>query len=137
MKHIPVIVAAVLVLYTLLPSTPETQPPAASGPVSKALSNATSSDKAYISDIYKSLADVITRDAGTRVTTTSVWRDIHRDTLALAVESTAIKGKYPGLDTAIEEVMSKHFSLENRPIDAELASKIADACTEVSRQCQN
>lgn len=135
MKHLPIVLAAALVAYTFLP-TPETPPPA-TGPVAQALRSAPSADREFVASIYRSLADVVRRDAGQRLTTAALWRAVHRDTLALAAGSGPIKGKYAGLDTAIEETLAKYYSLQDVAMTPELVSQIVAACEDVERQCRN
>lgn len=130
MKHLALSLAGLFVAYTFF------VPPAVTpiGPVAVALKDASSSDRAKVAGIYRSLADVVTRDGGRKITTTVVWRNIYRDALALAAGGTDLPGKYKGLDTAVEEVLAKHYSLDSAPIDETLAKKIADGCLEVARQ---
>lgn len=135
MKHLPIVVAAALVAYTFLP-TPETPPPA-TGPVAQALRSAPSADREFVASIYRSLADVVRRDAGKRLTTAALWRAVHKDTLALAAGSGPIKGKYPGLDTAIESTLGKYYSLDDVAMTPELVAQIVAACEDVERQCRN
>lgn len=130
MKHLVLSAAALLVAYTFLfPASP-----APEGPVAKALASASTADKAKVAGIYRSLADVVKRDSGQRISNTGAWRAIYRDALSLAAGGTDLPGKYPGLDTAVEEVLSKYYSLESAPIDKQLAEKISSACLEVARQ---
>lgn len=133
MRHIPFLVALAICAYTFVPKSPPT--PAVTGPVATALRSAPSSDRAYLASIYSALADVVTRDKGQRITTTAVWRAIHQDALRLAVGGTALKGKYPGLDVAVEEVLSQHYSLDDAAIGPELAEQIAAGCRDVEAQC--
>lgn len=134
MRHIPVILALAICVYTLLPKSPPT--PAVTGPVATALRSAPSSDREYLAGIYAALRDVVARDKGQRITTTAVWRAIHQDALRLAVGGTALKGKYPGLDVAVEDVLSQHYSLDDTAVGPELAEKIAAACADVEGQCR-
>ena len=135
MKHLPIVLAACLLAYTFLP-TPETPPPA-TGPVAQTLRSAPSADREFVASIYRSLADVVWRDAGQRLTTAAIWRAVHRDTLALAVGSGPIKGKYPGLDTAVEETLAKYYTLQDTAMTPELVAKIIAACEDVEGQCRN
>ena len=130
MKNLALSLAGLFVAYTFF------VPPAVTptGPVAVALKDASSSDRAKVAGIYRSLADVITRDGGKKITTTVVWRNVYRDALALAAGGTDLPGKYKGLDAAVEEVLAKHYSLEASAVDEPLAKKIADGCREVARQ---
>lgn len=132
-KHIAPIIAGLILLLTFLPPTP---PPAVTGPVATALRSAPSADRAYIAGIYKALADVTRRDQGRQITTTSVWRAVHTSALRLAADSSNVKGKYPGLDLAVEQTLAKHFSLDEAPMTEELIGQIAAGCKDVEAQCR-
>ena len=106
------------------------------GPVAQALVTASSQDKGKIASIYASLADLIERDGGRLIPTTAVWRAIYADALRLAAGGSGLVGRYPGLDKAVEEVLAQHYPLENKPIDKELAGKIAAGCRAVEKQCE-
>ena len=80
---------------------------------------------------------MVRRDAGQRLTTAAIWRAVHRDTLALAVGSGPIKGKYPGLDTAVEETLAKYYTLQDTAMTPELVAKIIAACEDVEGQCRH
>jgi hypothetical protein len=129
-KNILLTAAALFCVYSFM-FPPAVRP---SGPVADALSNASYSDRREVARIYRSLADVVKRDGGQKITTTVVWRAIYKDALSLAAGGTALPGKYKGLDLAIEEVLSKYYSLDSAPLTEELSKKIADACLEVARQ---
>lgn len=132
MKHIPLALAVLLVAASFVGSPR----PAATGPVAKALESAPSSDRAKVKAIYQALGDVMARDSGRLITTTAAWRAIYSDALRLAVGGTDFVGKYPGLDTAVEEVLAKHYQLENVAIDSELAAKIVTGMRAVESQCE-
>lgn len=129
MKHLPLLIACLIAGLTFLPPQPR-----ATGPVATALQSASSTDRATIAATYRALADVVRRDAGRRITTTGVWRAVYQDALALAVGGTELVGKYPGLDKAVEEVLGRHYELDDVAMSEELAQKIATACVEVARQ---
>ncbi len=135
-KHFIPLVAAVVVALSFV----KLPRPAADGPVATALSSATPSDRATVAGIYRALADVTGRDSGRLIATTATWRLIHADALRLAVGGTALVGKYPGLDKAVELVLSQHLSLENVPLSSQqdgktVAERIVAGCKEVERQC--
>lgn len=132
LKFFPITLAALLVLASFV-SSPR---PAATGPVATALQSATSSDRAKLASLYRALADVVTRDSGRLITTTAAWRSVYRDALQLAAGGTDLVGKYPGLDTAVEEVLAKHYPLENVGLDAAMAAKIAAGMKAVEAQCE-
>jgi len=129
MKHIPVAVAVLLVALSFLPGR---QP--ASGPVATALSSASSSDRAKVRAIYTSLAAVTERDAGRQIATTAIWRAVHSSALRLAVGE--MKGKYPGLDVAVEKVLADHFTLDDVAMNAEQVGKVKAGCLEVAKQSE-
>lgn len=130
MKNVSLLAAGVLVALSFA-SSPR---PAATGPVATALQSASSSDRAKVSSIYRALADVTRRDSGRLISTTALWRVIHGDALRLAAGGTDLVGKYPGLDRAVEEVLAKHFPLDNTAITPEVAEKIAAGCKDVEVQ---
>ncbi len=129
-KNILLTAAALFCVYTFM------FPPAArpTGPVAAALADASSADRAKVAGLYRALADVVKRDGGQKITTTVIWRQVYRDALVLAAGGTDLPGKYRGLDTAVEEVLAKYYSLDSAPLTEELSKKIADACLEVARQ---
>jgi hypothetical protein len=129
MKHVALALAVVVCLYTFIP--PAAKP---AGPVAAALADASSADRAKVAGLYRALADVVKRDGGQKITTTVIWRQVYRDALVLAAGGTDLPGKYKGLDTAVEEVLAKYYSLDSAPLTEELSKKIADACLEVARQ---
>lgn len=129
MKNLPVIVATLMVVYSFLPGR---QPPA--GPVAQALSSATSADRARIRGIYTALGDVTERDGGSQIGSTAIWRDVHSAALRLAAGE--IKGKYDGLDLAVEKVLGEHFSLDNVPMTNDTVSKVVAGCREVAKQSE-
>jgi len=110
--------------------------PAATGPVATALQSASSSDRAKLASLYRALADVVARDSGRLITTTSAWRSVYRDALQLAAGGTDLVGKYPGLDVAVEKVLAEHYPLENLPMDKDMAAKIAAGMKAVEAQCE-
>lgn len=132
MKHILLALAALFLLYTFV-APKETPPPAVTGRVAEALASAPSADRVYVGRLYKALAYVTQRDNGQQINTTSIWRAVHRGMLRLAAAN--IKGKYPGLDVAVEETLAQHFSLDDLPLTPELVQKIVAGCKAVEAQC--
>jgi len=130
-KHLVLGAAIAFAAYQFLP-----QRSAVTGPVATAMRSAPSTDRQRVASIYASLADLIERDGGSTIATTAIWRAIYSDALRLAAGGTDLPGKYPGLDTAIEEVLSQHYSLDNLPIDKALAAKIAAGCRAVEAQVE-
>ena len=133
MKHW---ILAAAVAFAALQFVSIPQRSAATGPVAKALASASSADRARVASVYASLADLIARDGGKLIPTTAVWRAIYADALRLAAGGTDLPGKYPGLDTAVEEVLAQHYPLDNLPIDTAMAGKIAAGCRAVENQCE-
>jgi hypothetical protein len=136
MKTAVLIFAFMLAAYSFLPP-PRTA--VESGPVSKALSSASSADRATVAAIYRALGAVTKRDQGSQIGTTAVWRSVHSAALRLSVGSTPLVGKYPGLDRAVEEVLQTYVTLENVPLASEVDKKIVwksivEGCSEVERQ---
>jgi hypothetical protein len=129
MKHLPVIVAILVAALTLLPT-----PKKAEGPVATAMVGASRSDRSHLKGIYLSLADVTEKDNGTLITTVGMWRQLHINTLKLAAAD--MRGKYAGLDVAVEKVMSDKFPLDDAPLSASLVTQIAAACREVAKQSE-
>jgi hypothetical protein len=133
MKHLPLIGAAILVAFSFVPVSR----PAADDPVATALKSASSSDRARVASIYKSLADVTRRDRGQQITTLGQWRAVHASALRLAAGGTDLVGKYPGLDTAVDAVLRKRIGdLTNAPMSADMVTKLADGCAEVAYQSE-
>lgn len=72
-------------------------------------------DRGRIAGMYLGMLDVIKRDAGKLMRTTEQFAVVQARTLALALDGTKLKGKYPGLDVAIEAV----FDRKMRELDPE------------------
>lgn len=132
MKHV---IVGLAVAFAALQFVGSPQRPA-DGPVAKALSSASSADRARVRSVYGALADLIERDGGKLIATTAVWRSVYSDALRLAAGGTGLVGKYPGLDVAVEEVLAQHYPLDNAPIDEAMSKRIAAGCREVERQCE-
>lgn len=151
MKHVVVGVAAAVLLLSLLfpqglsvpapaPVTPP-EPPAPVAPVMEAdptirglLAPASTAEKRRIADVYKALKSVVTRDAGQRINTTEKWAEVHANTLQLAIE---VKGKYPGLDVAIEDVFARTVGTDDvLPTNPETLAKLLTACDIVIASAQ-
>jgi len=124
-----VIVALVVAALTFLPS-----PKKAEGPVATAMAGASRSDRSHLKGIYLSLADVTEKDNGNLISTVGMWRQLHINTLKLAAAD--MRGKYAGLDVAVEKVMADKFPLDDAPLSTSLVNQIADACREVAKQSE-
>lgn len=129
MRHLPVIVAVLVAALTLLPT-----PKKAEGPVATAMAGASRSDRSHLKGIYLSLADVTEKDNGVLISTVGMWRQLHSNTLKLAAAD--MRGKYAGLDVAVEKVMAESFPLDDAPLSGSLVAKIAAACREVAKQSE-
>ena len=129
MKHLPVIVAILVAALTMLPA-----PKKPEGPVATALIGSSRSDRSHLKGIYLSLADVTEQDNGKLLTTVGMWRQLHINTLKLAAAD--MRGKYPGLDLAVEKVMADQFPLDDAPLSTSLVNHIAAACREVAKQSE-
>lgn len=127
MKHVPVAVALILVLIGFLPAR---QP--ATGPVADVMAKASRADRAKLARIYTALADVTENDGGKLITTLGVWRDVHSAQLRLAVGE--MKGRYPGLDVAVEKVLAEHVLPEDVAMKGETLEEVVAGCREVAKQ---
>ena len=56
---------------------------------------------------------------------------MHQTALALSVGGTDLVGKYPDLDTAVEEVIGKYISLDNVALSG-VADELVKACKEIA-----
>jgi len=128
-KHIPVILALALAVFSFLPASAPRQ----GGPVAAAMANASRSDKATLSRIYTALADKTAEDDGTLITTLSMWRTLHSNTLKLAAAQ--MKGRYAGLDTAVEKVLADHVPLDDVALKG-VVDKVVTGCREVAEQSE-
>lgn len=125
--------AALLLVFALLfpngisvrlptPPAPVPAPEPAPAPVAQKdakivelLTSAPREDKARIAGMYLGMLDVIKRDAGKLMRTTEQFSVLQTRTLVMALDGTELKGKYPGLDVAIEAV----FNRKMRELDPE------------------
>lgn len=87
-------------------------------------------DKNHVAGTYVGLYDVVARDAGKLVKTTEQWATLQANALTLAVDGTKLKGKYPGLDVAIEAVFENKLGKDKEVLTADDATraKILEAC---------
>jgi hypothetical protein len=129
MKYLPVVIA---VLVAALAFLPVSRP--ASGPVATAMAQASRADRATLRGIYTALADKTVEDNGSKITTVGMWREWHSEVLRKAASQ--LKGKYPGLDVAVEKVMADKFPLDDVAMSGQVVAKIADACREVAAQSE-
>lgn len=128
MKHLPVIVAVVVAALTFLPASKK-----AEGPVAMVMAGASRSDRSHLKGIYLSLADVTEKDNGALISTLGMWRQLHINTLKLAASE--MRGKYAGLDVAVEKVLADHVPLEDVAM-AGVVNKVVAGCREVAKQSE-
>jgi len=128
-KHIPVILALALAVFAFLPAAA----PRPAGPVAAAMSGASRSDRATLSRIYTALADKTKEDNGTLITTLSMWRTLHSNTLKLGAAQ--MKGRYAGLDTAVEKVLADYVPLDDVALQG-VVDKVVAGCREVAAQSE-
>lgn len=102
------------------------------------LEKADRADKAHIRGIYTGLISVVTRDAGKLMKTTEQWETLQANTLHMAVDDLPIKGKYPGLDVAIEAVFESKLGQEKDVVmaDEKTRGAIVEACKVVIASAQ-
>jgi hypothetical protein len=98
------------------------------------MAGASRSDRSHLKGIYLSLADVTEKDNGNLISTVGMWRQLHINTLKLAAAD--MRGKYAGLDVAVEKVMADSFPLDDVAMSGQLIGKIAAACREVAKQSE-
>jgi hypothetical protein len=129
MKHLPVALAVVVAALTFVPVKQ-----AGTGPVAEAMAKASRSDRATLRGTYTALADKTSEDNGAKISTVGKWREWHSECLRWAAKD--MRGKYPGLDLAVEKVLADHFSLDDVAMSGQLAQKIDAACREVAKQSE-
>lgn len=113
------------------PVAPDDKPVGPVDPtIAALLASAPAADKWHVAGTYQGLINVLTRDAGKQVKTTEQWATLQANTLKLAVDGTPLKGKYEGLDAAIEAVFSSKLGKEKEvvPADPAVLAKIVEAC---------
>jgi hypothetical protein len=93
------------------------------------LKDATPEDKGRVASIYDGVRVVLSRDVEknlNRINTTEKWAELQSRTLELAVDQV---GKYPGLDTAIEDVFMRVVGSDDvLPVNPETHQKLLKAC---------
>ena len=107
--HIKVPSGPVVPVTPVTPVTPVVPEPAVEkdAKIAELLANAPVEDKNRVRGMYLGMADVIKRDGGKLMRTTEQFSVLQANTLKLAVDGTKLKGKYPGLDVALEAVFDK------------------------------
>lgn len=129
MKHLPVVIALLVAVLAFMPAAKPVV-----GPVATVMSKASRSDRAKLRSIYTSLADKTKQDNGALISTVGMWRQLHSNTLKLAAAE--MKGKYDGLDVAVEKVLADAFPLDDVGMSGQLVDKIAAGCMEVAKQSE-
>lgn len=116
------------------PTPAPTPAPVGDAKIVEILAAAPAVDKAHIRGVYTGLISVVTRDAGKLMKTTEQWEALHARTLQMAVGDTPVKGKYPGLDVAIEAVFESKLGVDKEVAmaDESTRAKIIEACTVVA-----
>lgn len=153
MKNAYVIFAGLLLLVSLLfpngvpvlppvtPVTPVTPDKPVVPPdetIAALLAYAPAADKDHVAGTYTGLRDVVQRDAGKLMKTTEQWALLQANALQLAVDGTKLKGKYPGLDVAIEAVFESKLGKDKEVTAADEATraKIIEACDVIVSSAQ-
>lgn len=129
MKHLPVVLAILVASLAFIPSKQQV-----AGPVAEVMANASGSDRDTLRKIYTSLAKKTKADNGALITTVGMWRTFHANTLKLAAAE--MRGKYAGLDVAVEKVLAESFPLDDVAMSGALADKVSAGCLEVARQSE-
>jgi len=106
-----------------------------------ALKPATAVDRAHVAGTYLGAIDVLRRDNGKLIKTTEQWARYQARMLDLSVAGTAIKGKYPGLDLAIDNVFVRVLGTEPGnnevlAVDPAVLAKLIKACEIVANSAQ-
>lgn len=132
LKHAAAVAAIAAVAITFYPTPGEvTKPEVTLPPVAVAMKGASKEDKAKVRALYETLADVVERDEKV-IATLSAFRKVHADSLDLAFQKTPLKGKYEGLDVAIEEQLAKAVGRDNVSLAGEKRVALVKALREVA-----
>ncbi len=105
------------------------------GPVVTILKNHPE-DGRNLATFYAAVADVLARDQGRIIQTTSQLREIHRRAGLLMFQKTGIDGKYPGLAEAIDKVLADRIGLDNVALDAAKQTAAIEAFRTLVWACQ-
>lgn len=101
------------------------------------LRNAPATDKAAVRGIYLGAADVLRRDGGKQMRTTEHWANYQARALTFAVDGTELKGKYPGLDVAIDDVFSRALVTKDVvAVDTAVLQKLIDSCETIANSAR-
>ena len=107
---------------------------AAVGPVAQKLAGH-QEDGQRLAAFYLALADVIARDQGKVISTTSQVRELNQRAGLLMFQRTAIAGKYPGLAEAVDKVLEDAIGLDNVTLDTAKQKAAIDALGAIAWAC--
>lgn len=140
MKHAPFLACLALAVFAFMPRTVATTRP--TGPLADAISKMDRADRAELRRFYRDLRNVTTRDAGKLIPNTVVWRAVYQNSLKLAFDQTPLKGKYDGLDKAVDAEILRDVGLKPVSLTATLEDgrkvyeAIAQNCGRVEAACE-
>jgi hypothetical protein len=126
LKHVAAIAVLVALLVVFRGQTTPPVPPPPASPITVALRPATKADRLKVVAFYESMADVIERDSEV-IKSIADFRKIHASSLNLAFDKTELKGKYPGLDVAIDDTLVQAVGLDPVPLTPERRSSLVAA----------
>lgn len=139
MKHAPFIACIALVAFAFLPRPAATKP---TGPLAEVTARMDRADRAEIGRFYRDLRNVTLRDAGKLIPNTIVWRAVYQNSLKMAFDQTPLKGKYDGLDKAIDAEIMRDVGLKPAALTDTLEDgrkvyeAIAQNCGRVEAACE-
>lgn len=74
-------------------------------------------DLVNLTEFYLDFADVISRDGGNVVDTTTMFRNVYINAGTLMFQQTGMKGKYEGLNDIVDTIISTHIGLKAMGFD--------------------
>jgi hypothetical protein len=131
MKHILALVVAVALAWSFSQGNIPTPAPKPISPVAQVLASAPKEDRARVAGFYSALADVVERDDKT-VNTVGVFRELHGKSLDLAFKGTDLPGKYPGLDTAINDLVVASVGRDDVPLPPAKRQALVQALKDIA-----
>jgi hypothetical protein len=131
MKHMLAAVVAVALVWSFLPAGGVAPVVAPTNPVTAALSPASRQDKARVAAFYSAMADVVEREAET-APTVGLFRTLHSRSLDRAFKGTDLPGKYPGLDVAINDQLTKAVGTDDVPLPPARRQVLVQALKDVA-----
>lgn len=109
-----------------VPVTPDTGTKETDSKIIAALAGSSQEERSRIIGVYSGMKFVLNRDAGQLISTTERWSVYQANTLKLAIET---PGKFPGLDTAIENVFVTTVGTDDvLPGNNDTRNKLVTAC---------